>query len=131
MLCKQAFVGLVAAICVSAAPVTAAAEQLSGSELKNFVVGKRVYLATPFGGEFPLNYKPSGAVTGDGSALGLGKFMAPKETGRWWVRGDRLCQQWPTWYDGKPSCFRIQKTGDRTLNWERQDGRSGKARIEG
>ena len=113
------------------ASASAGAEQLTGSELKQFVTGKRVYLATPFGGEFPLNYKTSGAVTGDGTALGLGKFLAPKETGRWWVRGETLCQQWPTWYDGKPSCFRIIKTGEQSLTWERDDGRKGKARIEG
>lgn len=131
MIHRHSMFGLMAALCVFLAPIAATAEQLAGSELKSFVTGKRVYLATPFGGEFPLNYMSSGAVTGDGSALGLGRFLAPKETGRWWVRGDRLCQQWPTWYDGKPSCFQIRKTGERTLNWVRQDGRSGKARIDG
>lgn len=131
MLRKSAVFGIISAVGISLAPISAVAEQLAGNELKSLVTGKRIYLATPFGGEFPLNYKPSGAVTGDGTALGLGRFLAPKETGRWWVRGDRLCQQWPTWYDGKPSCFQIKKTGERTINWVRQDGRSGKARIEG
>lgn len=123
--------GMLSAIAVSLMPVAASAEQLSGDELKQFVAGKRVYLATPFGGEFPLNYKQSGTVTGDGTALGLGRFLAPKESGKWWVRGENLCQQWPTWYDGKPTCFQIRKTGERSLNWVRDDGRSGKARIEG
>ena len=90
-----------------------------------------MYKRQPFGGEFPLNYKRSGVVTGDGTALGLGKFFAPKESGRWWVKGENLCQQWPTWYDGKTTCFQIRKTGERSLNWVRDDGRSGKARIEG
>ncbi|MDP3525890.1 MAG: hypothetical protein Q8S27_15040 [Hoeflea sp.] len=121
----------VAALMLSGLCAPASAEQLAGSELKQFVTGKRVYLATPFGGEFPLNYKSSGSVTGDGTALGLGRFLAPKETGRWWVQGETLCQQWPSWYDGKPSCFRITKTGERSLTWQRDDGRSGKARIEG
>ena len=71
----------------------------------------------------------NGAVSGDGSALGLGKFMAPKETGKWWVDGANLCQQWPTWYDGKATCFTIEKTGDSSLNWVRDDGKSGTARI--
>jgi hypothetical protein len=65
-------------------------------------------------------------VTGDGTALGLGRWLAPKETGRWWVRGDRLCQQWPTWYDGKPSCFQIRMTGERT-----QMGASGRPQWKG
>jgi hypothetical protein len=131
MLGKTSLFAMIAGAAICLAPVSTSAEQLTGSDLKNFVNGKRIYLATPFGGEFPLNYKRSGIVTGDGTALGLGKFLAPKETGRWWVKGETLCQQWPTWYDGEPSCFRIRKTGDRTLTWVRQDGRSGKARIEG
>tara|TARA_R110002020_G_scaffold5971_22_gene24698 strand:- start:3648 stop:4043 length:396 start_codon:yes stop_codon:yes gene_type:complete len=128
---KTSSVAAAALLMAFAAPLPAAAEQLMGEELKQFVNGKRVYLATPFGGEFPLNYKTSGTVTGDGTALGLGKFLAPKETGRWWVEGESLCQQWPTWYDGKPSCFRITRTGDQSLTWQRDDGRTGTARIEG
>ena len=124
-------IGILSGLILSLSSITAGAEQLSGGELKQFVSGKRVYLATPFGGEFPLMYKQSGVVTGDGTALGLGKFLAPKETGKWGVKGANLCQQWPTWYDGKTTCFRIQKTGDRSLNWIRDDGRRGKARIEG
>lgn len=122
---------ILSALAVSLSPHAANAEQLSGSQLKQFVNGKRVFLATPFGGEFPLNYKSTGVVTGDGTALGLGKFLAPKESGRWWVKGKNLCQQWPTWYDGKTTCFRIRKTGERSLDWVRDDGRTGKARIEG
>ncbi|TDH36381.1 hypothetical protein E2A64_13480 [Pseudohoeflea suaedae] len=112
----------------AAAPVQA--ENLRGQDLKTLVSGKRIYLQTPFGGEFPLYYQTSGAVSGDGSALGLGKFMAPKETGKWWVDGANLCQQWPTWYDGKATCFTIEKTGAKTLNWVRDDGKSGTARID-
>jgi len=128
---KTSILVLVSTLAACLAPAAASAEQLAGSALKQFVAGKRVYLATPFGGEFPLNYKRTGVVTGDGTALGLGKFLAPKESGSWWVTGENLCQQWPTWYDGKPTCFKIRKTGERSLNWVRDDGRRGKARIEG
>ena len=107
------------------------ADDLAGNDLRQLVTGKRVYLATPFGGEFPLNYRSSGVVTGDGSALGLGKLMAPKESGKWWVKDDQLCQQWPTWYDGKTTCFRISKTGGNSIEWVRDDGKQGRARIEG
>ena len=87
--------GVLSAIAVSIMPVAASVEQLSGNELKQFVAGKRVYLATPFGGEFPLNYKQSGTVTGDGTALGLGRFFAPKESGKWWVKGENLSHLLP------------------------------------
>lgn len=131
MYAKTSILALVSTLAVCIGPVGANAEQLAGGDLKQFINGKRVYLATPFGGEFPLNYQRSGTVTGDGTALGLGKFLAPTETGRWWVKGENLCQKWPTWYDGKTTCFQIRKTGDKSLNWVRDDGRRGKARIEG
>ena len=129
---------MIRTLCASTAAVLAVslfaigpvqAENVQGQELKSLVSGKRIYLQTPFGGEFPLYYETSGAVSGDGSALGLGKFMAPKETGKWWVDGANLCRQWPTWYDGKATCFTIEKTGDSSLNWVRDDGKSGTARI--
>lgn len=121
----------IAAVAMAAAAVPAAADQLAGPAIKETIGGKRVYLATPFGGEFPLHYKTNGQVTGDGQALGLGRFMAPRETGRWFVQGDRLCQQFPTWYDGQVSCFTLQRTGETTLRWRRDDGYSGRARVEG
>ena len=121
--------GSMIGIFMAAMPVSA--EELSGDELKDFVNGKRIYLKIPFGGEFPLQYKTSGRVTGDGTKTGLGKYFAPKETGEWFVDGERLCQQFPTWYKGKVNCFTVEKTGETTLNWVRDDGYSGKARIEG
>lgn len=107
------------------------AESLQGKEIVETVSGKRVYLSTPFGGEFPLFYKPNGSVSGDGTKLGLGKYFAPKETGRWWVDGTRLCQKWPTWYRGKTSCFEIRPAGPGAIFWTRDDGAKGKARVEG
>lgn len=112
-------------------PGSANGQELSGAELKSFVNGKRVYLQVPLGGEFPLHYKKSGTVSGDGTALGLGKFLAPKESGKWWVDANRLCQKWPTWYKGRTTCFKITKTGPATLRWLRDDGTKGKARIGG
>jgi hypothetical protein len=108
----------------------ASAQPLGGPQIEQAIGGKRVYLATPFGGEFPLNYRAGGVVDGDGEALGLGKAMAPRDKGRWWIDGDRLCQRWQEWYDGKPFCFTLQKTGPRTLRWRRDDGLEGRARIE-
>lgn len=111
--------------------VHASGEALSGDAIKSMVNGKRIYLKVPLGGEFPLFYQSNGQVTGDGSALGLGKYFAPKETGKWFVRGDQLCQQFPTWYNGKVSCFSLRKTGETSLSWRRDDGYSGRARIGG
>lgn len=101
----------------------------SDAAIRELVSGKRIYLETPFGGEFPLRYAANGRVSGDGTKLGLGQYFAPKETGDWWVEGGQLCQQFPTWYKGRTSCFKLQQTGAGALRWQRDDGYSGNARI--
>ncbi len=109
----------------------ASAQFLSGTDIKGLIGGKRVHLATGYGIEFPLKYASNGRVTGDGSGTTLGQYMAPKETGSWWVSGNRMCQQFPTWYDGRQFCFKLRQTGPNTLEWVRDDGYSGRARITG
>lgn len=102
---------------------------LSGDAIRKLISGKRVYLAVPLGGEFPLRYQPNGIVAGSGDGVGLGRFMQPKDDGRWWVADNRLCQQWKSWYDGKTFCFTISQTGPKTIAWKRDDGYAGTARI--
>ncbi|MDO1581399.1 hypothetical protein [Rhizobium oryzicola] len=117
-------------ILLLAAPFAAASEEAyTASDIKMKIVGKRVYLATPMGGEFPLNYRKSGVVDGSGEALGLGRFVKPEDSGRWWISGNRLCQQFKTWYKGEPMCFELYKTGDNSLKWIRNNGQTGTARI--
>ena len=118
----------VACITAFASPVFAS-ENLSGDELKQTISGKQVYLSTPFGGEFPLSYKSDGTVDGSGKAVGLGKYMQPTDSGRWWVDGEQLCQKWTSWYKGKQFCFTIKSEGERKISWTRDDGMSGLARI--
>ena len=112
-----------------AATASAAAEQLSGDALRAFIAGKRIYLAVPLGGEIPLTYRRNGVVDGSGEAAGLGKYMTPKDRGRWWVAGDRLCQKWQEWYDGRTFCFTVRKISDDRIQWVRDDGKRGVARV--
>lgn len=111
------------------APVVSAEGLLSGPELDKTVSGRQIFLATPLGGEFPLNYRANGQVDGSGDAVGLGKFMQPKDSGRWWVQGEKLCQKWTNWYDGKVFCFTLRRTSPTQLAWKRDDGLEGTARI--
>lgn len=99
------------------------------AEIRQGIIGKRIFLATPMGGEFPLNYRKNGVVDGDGEALGLGRFVKPNDTGKWWIKDDQLCQRFTTWYKGAPMCFELYKTGDKSLNWIRDNGQKGTARI--
>ena len=114
---------------VAAAGATAFGKELAGAEIRDRVSGKRVYLSVPLGGEFPLFYQSNGSVNGSGDAVGLGRFLKPNDSGRWWVDGNRLCQKWTSWYDGKPFCFQITDQGPGKIGWIRDDGYSGTARI--
>jgi hypothetical protein len=108
---------------------TASAGQMTAEDILRDISGKRIYLKAPLGGEFPLYYAENGIVDGSGETLGLGRFMAPADSGKWWVDADRLCQQWREWYDGRRHCFQLERTGETSLYWRRDDGLEGEARI--
>ena len=107
----------------------ALAEKLSGQQLQSFISGKRIYLAVAMGGEIPLTYRRNGVVDGSGEAAGLGRYMTPKDKGRWWVSGDRVCQKWQQLYDGQTFCFTVTPLAGNRIRWVRDDGESGIARL--
>jgi hypothetical protein len=119
--------GLAASLPASANP--SRGELLSGAEIRELVLRNRVFLATPLGGEFPINYRASGQVDGSGEAIGLGRFVQPKDKGRWWISGNSLCQQWESWYDGKRICFTIERVGAKAIIWRQDNGDVGRARL--
>ena len=122
------------AICIASIALgtvsVAHASILNETEIRKLIKGKRIFLKIPFGGEFPMKYSASGVVSGDGSGVGLGKFLAPKDKGNWWIAGGRLCQKWEKWYKGKTTCFVISDKNGKNFRWKREDGRSGKGRVE-
>ena len=122
------FEALAAALLLSAA-ARAADEPLAASDIRNEIIGRRIYLAAPLGGELPLFYSANGKVDGSGEAVGLGKWLKPNDSGRWWIAGDRLCQKFDTWYDGKPMCFELKRSGAGKVFWKRDNGETGIARI--
>lgn len=101
---------------------------LDGVDIPTLIIGKKVVLNTSYG-EMPLRYNSDKTVIGDGSNTGLVRFFAPKEQGTWWVSENKLCQSWPTWYEGKAYCFTIEKTGANSIIWTRDDGYTGTATI--
>ncbi|MDO9418318.1 hypothetical protein [Pararhizobium sp.] len=107
----------------------ASAETLDETAIRQDIVGRTIYLAAPMGGEFPLNYRASGQVDGDGKAVGLGKFIQPNDTGKWWIESNKLCQQFKVWYKGAPMCFELTTAGPDKVKWVRDNGESGVARI--
>lgn len=120
---------MAAAAGLSMALANEGASNLRGEALREAVSGKRIYLSVPLGGELPLYYRPDGRVDGSGEAAGLGRFLKPSDSGRWWVEGERLCQQWESWYQGRVFCFTVKKLPENRIAWARDDGESGIARI--
>lgn len=112
-----------------AAPAMADDARYTDDDIRETIVGRTIYLAAPMGGEFPLNYRPTGNVDGDGQALGLGRFARPNDSGNWWIDSDRLCQQFESWYNGSPMCFELFRVDERRVKWVRDNGQTGVARI--
>ncbi len=121
----------VACFGIAASGLAAAAEatQMKEADIRSQIIGRTIYLAAPMGGEFPLNYRTSGVVDGSGKALGIGKFIQPTDSGRWWIQSDKLCQQFKVWYDGSKMCFDLTDAGPNKVKWIRDNGESGIARI--
>jgi hypothetical protein len=129
---KLKLLSIVALGCLAMVPASGQANEprlLDGKSVRETVAGRRIYLAVPFGGELPLYYRRDGRVDGTGEAAGLGRFLKPSDSGRWWVDGNRLCQQWQSWYEGKTFCFTLAPAGPDRLAWFRDDGEKGVARI--
>ena len=120
--------GLMTLVALALSAMTSVAkERFTAADIREDIIGKRIYLAVPLGGEFPLNYRQNGQVDGSGEALGL--FAKPNDQGRWWIKGDRLCQQFTSWYKGAPMCFELQRLNGKQLKWTRDNGETGTARI--
>jgi hypothetical protein len=107
----------------------ALAAPLAEADIREKIIGRTIYLAAPMGGEFPLNYRTSGVVDGDGKALGIGKLVQPSDTGKWWIADDKLCQQFTSWYNGAKMCFDLTDAGADKVKWVRDNGDTGIARI--
>ncbi len=108
---------------------TARADAMTGEEIRRDIIGRTIFLAAPITGEFPLNYRKSGVVDGDGAALGLGKIIRPNDTGKWSIDGNQLCQQFKTWYNGEKLCFVLTRLKANSVKWVRNNGETGIARI--
>lgn len=117
-----------------ALPATASLAEpttLAGDELRQAISGKTVFLNIS-GFELPIRYAANGRMSGKMStvAASFSRGDGAQDRGKWWVAGDQLCQQWVSWMDGKPYCYRLTREG-ATVRWARNDGRSGTARIGG
>ena len=108
---------------------SAASDTLQGDALEQAVAGKVVYMSTE-GGTVPIHYKANKTMSGKLQMVTavLAISQPKRDSGTWWVDGERLCQRWSRWLEGKTHCYKLQRDGNNVL-WERNDGRKGKARL--
>jgi hypothetical protein len=122
---------LAAGMGLPALPVAAETISLAGDELRQAISDKTVYLNVS-GFELPIVYSANGRMkaTMGTVAAGVSRGDGASDTGKWWVSGDQLCQRWTSWMDGQSYCFKLTRNGN-IVQWVRNDGRSGTARIGG
>ena len=122
---------LAAGLVLPAFPAAAESVSLAGDELRRAVSGKTVYLNIS-GFELPIRYSASGRMKGTMGAVAasFSRGGGAVDSGKWWVAGDKLCQRWTSWMDGQSYCYKLTRNGN-SVQWMRNDGRSGTARISG
>ena len=64
-----AIAGLGAGMMGQALTPASATGTMDAKAIREAVQGKRIYLATPLGGELPMNYRPNGVVDANGNAI--------------------------------------------------------------
>jgi hypothetical protein len=103
---------------------------LTEKELRQAIVDKTVYLNVS-GFELPIHYKLNGRMTGNMGVVAatFSQGDGSRDSGRWWIDANQLCQRWTSWMDGQIHCYKISRQGN-VINWLREDGVSGTARIE-
>jgi hypothetical protein len=115
---------------ISDAKTLAGNTALSADELRRAVAGKTVYLDVS-GFELPIRYLDHGRMSGKmgtvAATLSIGDPVS--DNGVWWIEANQLCQRWTSWLEGQTHCYRLTRKGN-SVQWFRDDGRSGTARIE-
>lgn len=116
----------VLALLLTAGAGIAEPQPLSGDALRTVLTGKTVVLNTPVGG-IPIDYRDNGTMVGRAKDLSM-YVGAERDTGRWWIKSDQVCQKWDVWLSARAYCFTLRVVG-RTVHWKRNDGEAGTARL--
>ena len=110
-------------------PPVVEATSLTEDELRQAITGKTIYLNVS-GFDLPIRYKANGRMTGSMGTVAatFSKGDGSRDSGRWWIESNQLCQRWTSWLDAKTHCYRIIRRGE-TVYWSRDDGVSGTVRL--
>lgn len=105
-----------------------AGEPLSGETLRQQIPGAKIQVDTPLGSVVPVSYGADGTLEGKAGAVAF--FLgSPKDRGKWWIEGSKLCQRWNTWFNGRTNCARVFRTAENRIEWIDQDGDKGTGTV--
>jgi hypothetical protein len=109
-------------------PVVEAAS-LTEEQLRQAIIGKVIYLNLS-GLGLLIHYRVDGRMTGSMDHVASpSRANGSRDSGRWWLEANQLCQRWASWMDEQTNCYNITRQ-DNLIIWVRQDGVSGIALIE-
>jgi hypothetical protein len=93
---------------------------LTEKELRQAIVNKTVYLNVS-GFELPIRYKPNGRMTGNMGVVAatFSQGDGSRDSGRWWIDANQLCQRWTSWMDGQIHCYKISRQGNVIIGFAR------------
>lgn len=86
----------------------AAAEPLTGDQIRANVVGGKIVGVNDIGTPYSVWIKRGGTLKGL-----QGKKNQFDDHGHWWIEADKLCVQWELWLFNKRTCYGVELTGDR------------------
>ncbi|MEL7542626.1 MAG: hypothetical protein AAGJ70_02500 [Pseudomonadota bacterium] len=122
---------LVAAVLTSTAidPASSAPRAaLDGEAVHDLVAGARINLHTPIGTKIPVEYGIDGSLAARTSGMAAWYLGAKADTGKWWVKGHRLCQKWNVWFKRETKCVEIRRRGT-VFHVKDLDGETGTASL--
>jgi hypothetical protein len=110
-------------------PAQAQAGSLVGDDVRKAISGKTLILSA-MGVQLPIKYRANGVMSGSMASYvaSLAGESKVRDSGKWWIKGGKLCQRWNDWLDSKTYCFTLSRQG-ATIHWSASNGTSGTARI--
>ncbi|KCZ86171.1 GntR family transcriptional regulator [Hyphomonas adhaerens MHS-3] len=90
---------------------------LSGEEITKTLGGVTLHYSTVYGEPCTIKLEPDGNMIGRAGSAG-----EDKDTGRWWVEGEKWYRQWQRWAFTEVLGFRISVDGQH-LSWLDDSGR--------
>lgn len=84
---------------------------LTGRALRRRMSGARLDCRTIYGDPCTILLLPDGTMTGHAGHAG-----EDRDSGRWWIEGDRWHRQWQSWSYGEATSFQVAVEGD-VIQW--------------